>query len=369
MKYVTGLGLFAVLTMTILSPFPSLAGETQPSPTPDFKEISDLIKSHLAGESEADLNRDSVQGLITQLHGRAKLVPAKGAAESSSTNSDLIEKSRVFDDSIGYIRVGTVSRGLAQKLTAAWQKLAASNNLNGLVLDLRFSTGDGYAEAATVADLFITNSKPLLDWGEGLVPSSDKTNALTIPLAILVNQQTSGAPEALAAVLRLDERAVLLGFNTAGVASITKDFPLKDGSFLRLATSSIKLGTGEAIPPQGVKPDILVRVKPDIEKAYLADPFRENTGETSLLAGLMGEAPDTSTHPTNHPTRIIVNEAELMRQRKEKPGVDLDELPWDSAKSSGADAQAEKPVVHDPVLGRALDLIKGIAAIEKSRTP
>jgi hypothetical protein len=347
--------------------FRAVAEESEPAKIPDFKEVSGLIKDHLTGESDADLNRDSVQGLLHELHGRAILISSNGVAESNTTNAALVENSRVFDDSTGYVRVGNVGKGLATAVTTAWQNLGASNKLNGLVLDLRFAKGADYAEAAAVADLFLTNSKPLLDWGDGVMPSTDKTNALTMPVAILVNSQTSGAAEALAAVLRLDDRAVLLGFNTAGVASITKDFPLKDGGYLRLATSSIKLGTGDVIPPQGVKPDILVNVKPEIERAYIENPFRENVGESSLLAGLMGE-PEDAAGKTNHPARVVVNEAELMRQRREKPGVDLDELPWDSIKPSAADARAERPVVHDPVLGRALDLIKGIAAIEKSRS-
>ena len=43
------------------------------SPPPDFKEVYDLIRSHLAGETEADLDQAAVKGLLT-IHSRVSLV-------------------------------------------------------------------------------------------------------------------------------------------------------------------------------------------------------------------------------------------------------------------------------------------------------
>jgi hypothetical protein len=36
----------------------------QQQPTPDFKEVYDLIKAHLGDVTDADLNRAAVQGFI-----------------------------------------------------------------------------------------------------------------------------------------------------------------------------------------------------------------------------------------------------------------------------------------------------------------
>jgi hypothetical protein len=50
------------------------------------------------------------------------------------------------------------------------------------------------------------------------------------------------------------------------------------------------------------------------------------------------------------------------------------ELEYDAParKSAGAmspDQEDEKPVIHDPVLGRALDLLKAISVIRQPRAP
>jgi hypothetical protein len=52
------------------------------------------------------------------------------------------------------------------------------------------------------------------------------------------------------------------------------------------------------------------------------------------------------------------NEAELVRERREGATLDADD--------TEREAEPEKPVVHDPVLARALDLLKGLAVVRRS---
>ena len=42
--------------------------------TPGFSEVYDAIRAHLAGESDADLNRAAVQGLVSALAPRVSLL-------------------------------------------------------------------------------------------------------------------------------------------------------------------------------------------------------------------------------------------------------------------------------------------------------
>jgi Peptidase family S41 len=329
---------------------------------PDFKEVYDLIHSKLAGQSDEDLNRAAVQGLLNQMHAKVSLVSNTSETNAASEQAPSIQTA-IYDGPIACVRISQVAGGLADKLAAACQQLNATNKLKGLVLDLRFADGHDYAAAAATADLFISRDVPLLDWGNGVVRSKAKTNAISLPVVVLVNHQTAAAAEALAAVLRESDQALILGANTAGEATIGKDFPLKNGQFLRIATSAIKLGGGEALTGAGIRPDILVMVKPEDEKEYFADPFKEMPMQGGLVASLEGTPPGTNAPGK---TRTRTTEADLIRERKERPGMDLEYLPFPD---SGQDAGADKPIVRDPVLGRALDLITGIAALRPSRTP
>ncbi len=330
---------------------------------PDFREVYDLIRAHLAGQSDAELNQAAVRGLVDQLRGKVSLVTGKSddGAGASTSEAPLVLPA-LYDGSVACLRVGRVAEGLAGKAAAAWKSLDGSNQLTGVVLDLRFATGHDYAAAVATAGLFISKDLPLLDWGNGLVHSKANNDAITLPLVVLVNHQTADAAEALAAVLREDARAVILGSTTAGEATIGRDFPLKNGQYLRIATAAVKLGNGQTLSASGVKPDIQITLKPDEEKAYYAEPFKEFSASS-------GPGDDTTNlNATNQTPHPHLTEADLIRERKERPGMELQYEPMPDG-ADGAPRALEKPVVRDPVLARALDLVKGISAFRQPGPP
>src|SRR5579862_4740456 len=269
----TRLGIFAlpaVFLLTLAGGLPLLADSP---PTPDFKEIYDLVRQHLAGVNEADLNRAAVRGLLGVLGPKVSLV----ASDESNTKTDgvLVSKSSLFDGPVGYIRVRWVAEGLDKAVRQAQQEVASTNKLNGLIIDLRFAGGTDYAAAAATADIFAKKEQPLLDWGQGMVKSKEKLDLVTVPIGVLVNEKTAAAAEALAAALRETGAGLIVGSRTAGQAMIAQDYPLKNGERLRVATSPIQLGDGSSLSGQGVKPDIAVEVTPTDERAYYADAFKE----------------------------------------------------------------------------------------------
>ena len=282
---------------------------------PDFKEVYDLVRAHLAGMSEAQLNQAAVQALVSGLGPRVSLV-TNGAAAKARAEAPLVSKSSVFDGEIGYVRIERVGDGLASAVREACSRLAATNKLAGVILDLRYAAGDDYASAAATAELFIKKDQALLNWGNGMVRSKDNSEAISLPVAVLVNRQTAGAAEALAAVLRETGAGLILGSTTAGQAMIAQEFPLKNGDRLRIATAPIQLGDGSALSEQGLKPDIAVEVTAADERAYYADAYKvPRQGE--LLAGA-GLTLTNSASGTNRAVRRPrFNEAELVRERRE----------------------------------------------------
>ncbi len=348
--------------VTLLAHAAKGRAEVTTNAVPDFKEVYDLVRSHLGEESEADLNRAAVQGLLNQLHSKVWLDEGKTETNTAS-GGPLLAKSTLYDGPIAYLRIGRVGEGLAGQISSAVKELkGTTNHLKGIVLDLRFADGHDYAAAAAVANLFTSREMPLLDWGNGYVRSTPKEDAISLPLAILVNQKTAAAAEAMAAVLRVDDRGVILGTDTAGEATVGKEFPLKNGQYLRIATSAIKLGDGSTLSANGVKPDIQVSVKPEDEKAYFSDPFKELASTASLAGGANGNGTN-KVNGTNRMTRTT--EADLIRERKERPGMELE---YSASAESARASEPEKPVVRDPVLGRALDLIKGISVIRQAHS-
>ncbi len=328
------------------------AEPTAQTPAPDFQEVYDLIRSHLAGVSETDLNRAAVQGLVSALAPRVTLEPG-GNQPLELMGGPLIRATNTYDGTVAYLRVSRVEEGLA-KVVRDYYRGVGTNKLSGLVLDLRFVAGNDYAEAADTADLFLAKERPLLNWGNGVAHSKAKSDPIALPVAVLINAQTARAAEALAAVLRETGVALLLGGKTAGKAMIAQEYPLKNGQRLRIATASIQVGETGLLSSQGVKPDINVDVNPADERAYFADAYKELTRTNALAA--VGQQ-----NLTNRSRRPRFNEAELVRERRDGFITEFD------PSLAPTEAEAERPLVRDPALARAIDVLKGLAVVRKSR--
>jgi hypothetical protein len=291
-----------------------------------------------------------VKGLLSALAPRVTLVT--NDLQGTNPPGPPVLRSNLFDGDIAYVRIGRVAKGLPEAVRAACDQVKGTNRLKGLVLDLRYAGGDDYASAAGVVDLFLKKEQPLLNWGSGVVRSKAKKDAITVPVAALINRETKAAAEALAATVRQTGVGLVLGGRTAGEAMVAREYPLKNGDKLRIATARIEVGDSSVIGTDGVRPDIEVEVPGEAERLYYADAFSvlpkpELSVNTSLSL--------TNGSGTNRVARRRFNEAELVRERKEGATFDLD--------STDRGNEADKPVVHDPALARALDLLKGLAVV------
>jgi C-terminal processing protease CtpA/Prc len=343
-----GYKIWLVMIAVIFASAGLLRGAT---PGAEFEELYELLRKNLAGLSEAELEQAAVQGLIQELYPHVSMATNAVA----NTNAGKLAATSVIEGAYGYFRFGDLSAGIDKEFNAALKRLGSSNRLKGIVLDLRFAEGSDYDAVVDLADGFFAKRRPLADWGDGVKFSTDKTNAVTMPLAILVNSDTRGAAEAFAGMLRRSEIGLLIGENTAGQASISREFALKNGQKLRIATTPVKVAGAEAIDRKGLKPDIEVKVNAADERAFLQDAYRPVARPDRLASAASG------TNTTNRFRRRIT-EADLVRMQRE--GADLE-----SEFVTGREAGPNRPpVITDPVLARAIDLLKGLSVVHQFRS-
>jgi C-terminal processing protease CtpA/Prc len=325
--------------------------------TNDLPKLDDLLKllREHGDLSQAELDRAATQGLLTSLHGQVVLV-TNSAQTNLTSNQPALSRSTNYDNGFAYFRVGQVKGDLSEQITKTFRQMTNAGKIKGVVLDLRFAGGTDYAAAGAVADLFLNEEEPLLSWENQTVKSTTKTNAINLPVAVLVNKQTSGAAEALAAVLRETQVALLIGSQTEGSASVFNEFDLPNGQRVRVAVSQVKIGKDKAASPEGLKPDIQIDVKPDDEKTYFNDPYKNLTKVTADAAATNSVA---GASKTNQPR---LNEAELVRQHKE--GLSLRDQVSDQPLK---DIEGNIRAINDPALMRALDLLKGLAVVQQTR--
>jgi C-terminal processing protease CtpA/Prc len=317
----------------------------------DYSEVREIIRAQLPGVTDAELDRGALEGLLHRVRGKVTVVDP---ATNMTSETFVISKVSSLGDGIGYLRLATVSEGMAAGISAGCAAINATNKLTGLILDLRFTAGDDYPAVAAVVDLFLSDERPLLDSGKGVMKSTVKTNALAFPVTLLVNSETIGAAEALAEVMRETGTGLILGNVTRGAAMTSREFMLKNGRRLRIADTPVKLGNGSAIAEKGVTPDILVIVAEADERDYMDDPF--TTPARSVTTTNL-----TSISTNRAPRRVRLTEADLVRARREGIRLDEDQMPQ-------REAEQEKSYIRDPALARAVDLLKGLAVVRRTRS-
>ena len=159
----------------------------------------------------------------------------------------------MYDDAakIGYVRLTTFGRETAQDLRAEL-KILEGDGLRGLILDLRFNPGGLLRGAIEVSDLFLSTGRIVSTDGRNVERQSwDATEPNTFsgfPMVVLVNQFSASASEIVSAALQDHERAVVVGQQTFGKASVQNVVELDGGkSALKLTTGSYQRPSGKPI--------------------------------------------------------------------------------------------------------------------------
>jgi len=332
---------------------------------PRLSTVIQLLQTNLSGLSDRQIEEAAISGLVRQL-GPGILIETNGAP---SVPESL--QARTYGD-FAYVRVTRVTAGLGTILAQTVKSLASTNKLKGLVLDLRFAQGDDYMASSEASNVFISQERPLLTWAGGSSKSVANPEAVTLPLAILVNRETSGAAEALGALLRDAHAGLLIGARTAGLAVIYKEFPLGDGRFLKIAGTPVELAGQGPLPPGGLSPDITLALSSAEEKPYYSNPYYAPSALSASSTNV--SSPDDDEIAANH----RLNEAELVRMQRQgqQPFLDTPPSPSKSPRKlneaelvrqrkgviAGSEPAASS-VLTDPALSRALDLLKGLAVV------
>ncbi|HTK88956.1 MAG TPA: S41 family peptidase [Verrucomicrobiae bacterium] len=243
-------------------------------------------------------------------------------------------KSQELESGIEYIRLRQFQEQTAQDMESALEKFSKGGKVQGLVLDLRNNPGGLLTSAVEVSEKFLDAGK-LVVYTEGRVRAQNmrfQANARRVytdfPVVILVNQGSASASEIVAGALQDWGRAIVLGTQSFGKGSVQTIIPLSDGSGLRLTTAKYYTPKGRSIHGKGITPDIIV----------------EGPKTTAAAAAPEGGTPAPAT-PTPTPAP------------QHKPGQpSVETKPADELK-------------RDPQLQRALDLLKAMRILDRSRPP
>lgn len=329
-----------------LFPILGLQGDAPPSTT-RLPELIQVLRTNLDLGS-AEFEAQASLALIERFGVR----PVLGGSTAGSTNNpapELIARQERLDGGILYVRLGRVDLGLPAALRAALNDKTWTTNASGMVVDLRFASGDSLPAAGETASLFSDRTEAILSWGSGSISGSGAQRLWSLPLAVLVNNRTEGAAEALAAALRQETGSPLIGQATTGRHGVFREVGLGDGTRLQVPAGRIRLGDGSTLAAGPIPPDIRIPVPENTERGFLDNPTAAL--KPNGISGATGSAPLS---------RRKVTEADLVRAQRSEP--------TDSTTETRATEKAAVPVrLADPVLARAADLVRGLTAFQKGR--
>ena len=171
----------------------------------------------------------------------------------------------LLDGQYGYIRISHFDKETDAAFGQAAEDLNRNshNNLKGLILDLRYNPGGLLDQAVRVADRLIES---------GLIASVEGNNEYKrmmfraqrertlppYPLVVMANKATGAGSEIVVGALQDHQRAIIIGDQTLGEATIQTIFPLRKGYVLRLTTAVWRTPNGHQIEKKGIVPELYI---------------------------------------------------------------------------------------------------------------
>lgn len=169
-------------------------------------------------------------------------------------------------EEIAYIRISEFQDNTPRDLDKAVEALG-KKKAQGFILDLRNNPGGLLDISIEVAGRFLPEGKTVVSTRGRLKSQNQefvsqvKNPNLDLPMVVLVNGGSASASEIVAGALRDHGRAILMGSKTFGKGSVQTVVPLRDGSAIRLTTSIYYTPAGQAIHGKGLEPDVAVTVE------------------------------------------------------------------------------------------------------------
>ncbi len=192
---------------------------------------TDEIKKYIRGERDSkavlQILRGNKQQTITVTRGTIPVLS--------------IDAAYMIDKTTGYIKLNKFSNNSYEEFMQAMETLQ-KQGLQSLIFDLRGNGGGFMNEAVEMADEFLDGDK-LIVYMQG-VNSKRRDYRCKRPglfekgkLTILVDELSASASEVLAGALQDWCRATIIGRRTFGKGLVQEQYPLGDGSAIRLTVA------------------------------------------------------------------------------------------------------------------------------------
>jgi len=158
----------------------------------------------------------------------------------------------MLNEEIGYMRLTRFAATTYYEVSNAIDDLR-KKGMNKLVFDLRTNSGGYLEQAVSISDLFITSNDTIV-YTSGkknqIIDSfkaSPKKGYSDFSLIILINRWSASASEIVAGAVQDLDRGLILGETSFGKGLVQRQWPLRDGSAVRVTIARYYTPSGRLI--------------------------------------------------------------------------------------------------------------------------
>ena len=152
---------------------------------------------------------------------------------------------------VGYIRLSGFNETTDREIGDSLRQLSASS-LDGLILDMRGNPGGLLNEAVAVGDMFLDKNQLIVSHHGRSSPERRYfalrgNQGVTVPLVILVNNNSASATEIVSGAVQDHDRGLIVGETTFGKGLVQTVTPLSENTGLALTTARYYTPSGRLI--------------------------------------------------------------------------------------------------------------------------
>ena len=252
------------------------------------------ILTHIEDRYAADMTLEDIRSFIAAQSDKGvslKLLRGGDAMEATVFSEEITVshvEHALFRENTGYIAISMFGGNCAEEFEEAMEDLKR-RNYTSLVIDLRDNPGGSLDIVVRVADELLGKGMRIVSVGtegsEDVEVYEAKGQAIDVPVAVLVNQNSASASEILAAAIQENGIGKVVGTNTFGKGIVQTTMPVEStGGWLKLTTDAYYTPKGNNIHGVGITPDIYAELPEEYQT--LAIDQIEQEQDTQLWAAL-----------------------------------------------------------------------------------
>ena len=269
------------------------AMDDSPAQRSGIKENDVIIE--LNGESLKDKKASYFTSIVEKTSEEIKLTIKRDEKEMNISvlpekiiiESVSIDKFSMNNKRIGYIKISIFAANTASQFATKLKELE-EGGIDSLIIDVRNNSGGYLSAASTMLEMFMEKGSILYktESKDVVAVKKDSTDEhREYPIAVLINNSSASASEILAASLKDNLNATLIGNTTYGKGTVQETINVLDGSKAKITTKKWLTPNGDWINETGIEPTIRVTLK----DKYYENPIKDNDNQLTTAIKVMSE--------------------------------------------------------------------------------